>query len=626
RLGLTGAFQFQATDNLRFSLDLLYGKMNNDRDELHIQHATGTSTGMGCYQLTTGSKSTNTCAKVTSLTYNSLNEVTAYGLQNTTLTSESDKETANTDIHQGVFNVDWRISDRLRLTGLVGHEDTDFIDNKAKVYMIVTGDMSLDFTRGFMGHNTYFFDATDPSKYLYSDFNIWQPKIKNKFDNAKFDLAYDFTNNSMLSAGVSAKRYGNEFSAPNPDYASLLNAGTVSRTIDPSLTYVDPSHPDNRWLSTSVQGVFDKIGLKRWLDDVANKDKVTEDDGAAYIQYAFHDLPLPIGTLRGQAGVRQYLTRTTATGPVGATEVSISRHYSGLLPAMSLAWAATPHLVLRASASNNVSRPDLGALDPSGSVQNDPNKGQLTIAAGNPDLKPMTSTNLDLGAEYYFGKKGYVSLALFSKRMQNLLGSELKPMRYGDTGYPLSFLGAVDENGAAQTANTTYWYSRPINLNSAKVEGFEVAFQRDFDFLPGPLKNLGLLANWSHVLGKTLYVNIQGSGVNGYKAFSGLSKDTATAALYYETPKWGARVSAAYRSHYILAVQAGNTDEDERGFHDTTFVDFTAHYNVNEKLKLTFDMLNLTNQPYEEYSDTDNRLYSTTKSGVIYSLKATYAF
>ncbi|MDT9702687.1 TonB-dependent receptor, partial [Streptomyces sp. P17] len=80
-----------------------------------------------------------------------------------------------------------------------------------------------------------------------------------------------------------------------------------------------------------------------------------------------------------------------------------------------------------------------------------------------------------------------------------------------------------------------------------------------------------------------------------YKAFSGLSKHSYNLALYYETERWGARLSTAYRSGYISAVESGSIDDDERGYHATTHVDFSAFYRLNAHIKLNFEAINLTN-------------------------------
>ena len=145
-------------------------------------------------------------------------------------------------------------------------------------------------------------------------------------------------------------------------------------------------------------------------------------------------------------------------------------------------------------------------------------------------------------------------------------------------------------------------------------------------FLPEPFQNFGLIANYTWADGNSTYRNVQGSGEDQVKAFQGLSKSSYNLTLYYETDEWGARVSAAYRDRYISSVEAGLGDEDERGFHETTYVDFSAFYQVNESLKLNIEGINLTNEQEIQYSDSSDRPYNTTTSGRTFMAGATYRF
>jgi len=122
-----------------------------------------------------------------------------------------------------------------------------------------------------------------------------------------------------------------------------------------------------------------------------------------------------------------------------------------------------------------------------------------------------------------------------------------------------------------------------------------------------------------------LYRNVGNTGVDEYKPFPGLSAHSGNFTLYFEQESWGARISAAYRSDYISDVSS-NSDEDERGFHATTYVDFSAFYNISEQLKVTIEGTNLTNVREEQYSDSSDRLYNTTENGSTFYVGATYSF
>jgi len=625
RLGITGALQYKPNDRLNVTLDLLYGVLHNNREELHIQHGTGSSTGIGCSRYL----GVNNCSSMTALKYNDKNQVTYYALKNTTLQSETKIEDADSTIEQAVLSGDWQITDNLRLTAMAGHERSYFIDNTSKVYMRTIGDMTLDFTQdSFYGVNTYGFDTTDPSRYSYSDADIWQPEIENTFDTAKFDLAYDVGAHSKLMGGVSFKKYQNEYGLTELENINQAgwNTGTVNDDVDPSLTYVNTDHSDSQWLSVDVRAVYAALGVSRYLADDPNKDFVTEETTGAYLQYQFSDVALPLGALRGNVGLRYYDTTTTSEGLANGKQVSIEKSYDGVLPTLNLAWDLAEQVVVRASASKNLTRPSLGSLNSAGSVDSDP-VGDLTISAGNPALKPLESVNLEAGVEWYIPSGGYLAFSYFKKDLKNLIGSAVVEVTYGSTGYPLEFIqGKLDANGQPQTASTIYKFSQPVNIGQSDIKGFEVAFQKDLTFLPAPFDRLGLIANYTYADGKALYTNVFGTGKSEYKSFPGLSKHTSNVTLYYETEKWGARVSSAYRSDYIQTVQSGNTDENERGFHANTFVDFSAFYNLRENLKLTVEGINLTDERIEQYSDSADRLYSSTTSGRSLFVSVSYTF
>jgi iron complex outermembrane recepter protein len=625
RIGATLAVEYRPSDNLRFSIDALYGKNHNDRLETHMQLTAGSSTGLGC----TTYKSKKYCATVKQIEYNDNKEVTYLSLENATLNSESKIEDAITRIDQLVFNAEWDITDKLHLKGLAGHESSNFDNNQAKVYMLAFSDMTIDFTkRRFSGLNSYAADLTKSTNFHYFDNDRWQPAMDHIFDTVKTDLSYDFADTSSLKAGASFRRYSYKYGVievANVNKAAW-NAGTLDDTVDQNLTFLSKAQGDNTWLSVDVEAVYKALGIKRYLAGPAMTSTVQEQTYAGYLQYDFSGIDVGIGTLRGDAGVRYYSTTTTAGDMVNSTYVEIPRSYDGFLPALNLAWDPIENAVVRFAVSRNVTRASLGSLSPSGTIQNNVTAGDLTISAGNPGLKPLKSTNVDFAVEYYFPQGGYVSAAYFYKAMSNLIGSSTVEIAFGKTGYPLSFLGTVDANGNAQTASTIYKYSMPVNVGDADVQGFEVGLQRDFDFLPKPFDKFGLNASYTYADGTTPCPNVYSTGVTENKLFSGMSKNSANLTLYYDTKSWGARLSAAFRSKFNTSTASGNSDEDERGFHGSTFVDFSAFYNINDNLKLTLKGMNLGGQRMEFYTSSSDRLYSNTTIGTTISVGATYKF
>ena len=82
-------------------------------------------------------------------------------------------------------------------------------------------------------------------------------------------------------------------------------------------------------------------------------------------------------------------------------------------------------------------------------------------------------------------------------------------------------------------------YSRPVNSDGGPLEGFELNLQMPLTFLPGFLKNFGVLANYTHVeLGHHVHREPGAARRRGWADTAvlpliNLSKETANATLYY---------------------------------------------------------------------------------------------
>ena len=212
------------------------------------------------------------------------------------------------------------------------------------------------------------------------------------------------------------------------------------------------------------------------------------------------------------------------------------------------------------------------------------------------------------------------SVALFYKDIDNFIVTETQQIVYSELGLPAALLPV------GKTVDDIFNVSSPQNSDSSTIKGFELAVQRDLDFLPAPFDNLGVIANYTWADAKTLYSNVENSGEDQFKAFPGLSKQSYNLTVYYETEQWGARIAAAYRSDYITGVESGSIDDDERGYHATTNVDFSAFYRLTDNIKLNLEAINLTNVRDELYSDSSNRAYNTTYSGRTYMAGVTVQF
>ena len=105
-----------------------------------------------------------------------------------------------------------------------------------------------------------------------------------------------------------------------------------------------------------------------------------------------------------------------------------------------------------------------------------------TANAFNPYLRPTEAWQYDLSLENYFGNVGQFSVAAFYKKFNNYI-------QYG------IFNEDVTNSGVTRTVQVT----GPANGKGAKIKGFEVDYQRFFDFLPGVFSGLGIQANFTYV-------------------------------------------------------------------------------------------------------------------------------
>jgi iron complex outermembrane receptor protein len=97
------------------------------------------------------------------------------------------------------------------------------------------------------------------------------------------------------------------------------------------------------------------------------------------------------------------------------------------------------------------------------------------------------------------------------------------------------------------------------------------------------------------------------------------------ATLYYETQRFGARASTAYRSRYITG--AGSNANVGDGIRPTNNVDFQVRYNLTPAVRLVVEGINVTNEPIEQFTDAaaDRPLVHTT-SGRIFTFGVTASF
>ncbi len=281
-------------------------------------------------------------------------------------------------------------------------------------------------------------------------------------------------------------------------------------------------------------------------------------------------------------------------GSVPATEKS---NFDNWLPSLNLRLAVTDELIFRFGISRGISRPDLGLtrnfLVATSNINNlvvsgaDLNSGPLfTSDAGNPNLRPVQATNIDLSAEYYFSPTGSITVSAFYKDLKDVItqGSFIRPVTNSDG------------------VTTDVLIAGPSNAGDGTVKGIELAYSHFFDFLPGPLSGLGFQGNYTYVDASRIpNPNLNPTSVDGIQPqptindlpLQSLSKHNFNAALLYEKYGVSARVAYSWRSKYLLATRDVIFPFSPIQQESAGQLDASLFYSITENIKIGAQAVNL---------------------------------
>lgn len=284
--------------------------------------------------------------------------------------------------------------------------------------------------------------------------------------------------------------------------------------------------------------------------------------------------------------------------------------YTNWLPTFNFRYFATDQVQLRFALGQAMVRPNFAQMVPFNSVSfnflsdgtPDPTNPRVGVG-GNPYLKPTIATQVDLSAEWYYGRSNSLTLALFYKNIKDFV-----------------YAGVAEETFVNNGVTQTFEVTRNMNGPSGKVKGFELAYQQFADFLPGGWSGLGLQANYTFVDssgGANLAVNAldpnQTTNSNAPLPLEGMSKHAFNVAAMYEQFGISARLAYNWRSKYLLTTSAANLNAPV-WFEDFGQLDGSLSYQINKNVKVGIQATNLLNsRTYLRVGSADlNARYSWT--------------
>lgn len=316
---------------------------------------------------------------------------------------------------------------------------------------------------------------------------------------------------------------------------------------------------------------------------------VAEDVYAGYLMAT-----LEAGALRVIPGLRYEATRIENTAKIVAvnaagnalsrpiSDTSGTGSYGNLFPSVNASWRLDEYTNIKAAVTTALVRPQFRDMTPYVNIT----VGQQTAQIGNPDLKATTAVNYDMMVERYFRSVGFVAAGAFYKDISNFIFSTARPRRQDEALGP----------DATQVV-------QPVNGPSAKLYGFELAWQQNLTFLPGALKGFGLNANYTYTKSEA---DIPGVGRDGVK--SQLPEQTGNAGnfgLFYDRGPASLRIGANYAGDFLSTINTDTPEGDTRT-RERLQIDFSGSFKLRPGIKMFAEVINLTNTPLRAY--VGNRL------------------
>ncbi len=443
-------------------------------------------------------------------------------------------------------------------------------------------------------------------------FGVQDVDVKDKEEWAKIDAEFAMNNGAWTSFKFGAR--ANEHSR---DSNTAIGQGPL--VFDNSAYPADFSNypsdfssmggdfPGDIWLWSVDQ-------LKAYNDTAANRDpvgrrsfaetyQVGEKNLAGYLQADFKG-----SNWSGDIGVRYVRTKENVLNFVvaGATDpdailgsafgvfkpLRTEHTYNDVLPSANLKFDVNDDVVARFAVSKTMTRADYSALGGAVNLGAPPPIGEVgTGSGGNPDLKPIRSTNFDAGLEWYFAKNSLLSAGLFYMDLKNYVsfGSEVKSY--------LTFDATRPDGEFAD-----YLLTVPINAKG-RVRGAELAWQQ------GIGENFGVNLNYTYADGKQT-----SNVINDDDRLVGTSKNTYNIGGYYENQKFSARIAYTARSAFFSGLDRNSAfSQDKIGNLAASLV-----YTLSDKYSFTLDGQNLNNPTLKYFSLNRDQPRAFYKNGAQY--------
>ena len=312
-------------------------------------------------------------------------------------------------------------------------------------------------------------------------------------------------------------------------------------------------------------------------------------------------------------GMRQEKTnidieRTEGAQIEGSSASSGSLFEKTPMPAFSLVFSPSEQTNYRAAVSKTLARPTFRELAPYLSF---PYIGG-TRYEGDPTLDLTNIVNFDLRWEHYPSEQEIIGVSLFYKEMEEVI------VNY-----------AFERSGN--------FYTRPTNADKGMVYGIELEAKKSLGDWHSKLENLFLNTNFTYTFAeidvpeelkeRMRLDRVPEDRIPNTRRLTGQPEYIFNLGLGYERPdlRWNLYLNYGYVSSKLQSISAGLAPE----IYDAPqhSLDLITTKSLGENWSVKFSAKNLLDYPIEQYyEDGDETIFSSYKTGISYSLGASYSF
>ncbi|MBY8829540.1 TonB-dependent receptor [Hephaestia mangrovi] len=607
KLGLDGVVQWKPRDGVEITADSFYSKLTSHRDRYWL--------------------SFNPTLNLSNATYSD-NDILLSGTSTGSVLTNVEYANTKADIWSSALRGKFDITDHLKTSAEISYDRST--SSYRQIYFRLQPNSSVhpsvdfDLTSGDFGaYSISGIDLTDPSQLNFTILFDQLFRAKTDAFAARSDWTMSFDSPFLKSIDYGF-RYTDSKSRQNPLRADIRPTGGIPAT---ALGDLIGTYSNDHFLTGDFDGLprtyligssavtschvftdFPAVSQNAQCLDPASttnslagtftiKERFTEGYGKV-------DFDTPLGastTLSGNIGVRYVNRYLDSIGnqidPSGAAvPTDFKRTDNEWLPSAVAKIAFGNDFILRAGAAKVVAFPNTQDLNNGLTLSNTAvfvNGVQVqpgTGSGGAPNLDPFKANQVDVSAEYYFGRQAMVSLGLFYKDVSTFIVQEQSPETY---------------------AGVEYLINRKVNGDSAKIKGAEALLQLPFYFLPHPLDGFGIVATYSYIDSSTPTTDVGGRKL----PFPGLSKNNVNLIGYYERGPLSVRLAYNWRDDYLYSLSVSG-----QGIYNSAYSDLSAtvRYDITPGVSIEAQALNLLDSRQRTYDGVDEALRTNVAYGRIF--------